>query len=318
MEPRTPEGENPSFDVGTPKRPLVARGPSGPLWKATPPRSGTHGRGRLDSASASRAPAAFARLISVRQVPDGAGPEDLRQGRGRQPSIATRAAVLTTAQATGRLGARCRRLLKVRRPSTLSRIDRKRRTACIAERRALVAASKQDPTQAPPTSVQAPSAPIQGPQPPRTGPTPTLTATPTTTPGAVGAPPTPTPTPTPAGPDPSTVQCGAVGLTALDVDPLKPFAMSRAVACTSASGVVNFELRNTDSQVHNLGVQLPGRPSTLVPVLTNVPQRTSQYANVALSPGTYEVVCMIVGHGVMTVRLTVLSKEDYIAQGYAG
>ena len=286
-----------AFDVGSRAKPLVAEGPSGPLWKPTAPRK----PGTSMPGMAAQAPRAGAS--------DAAAP-----AATTDDATATRA-VLTTTQATRRLSRRCQRLIKAKRVSKLSKADRKRRATCIAKRRAIVEASKPKSEGAPSTGVGSPAAPIQGPVPTATPAAP-IAGTPTPAPGT--QPGTPTPTPGPSGPDPATVQCNAVGLKARDVDPLKPFAMTRGVACTSSTGTVNFELQNGDRQFHNLGVQLPGQANSLVSILDAVPAGDTLNANVKLNPGTYEIVCMVPGHGAMTVQITILTKADYIAQGYAG
>ncbi len=288
-----------SFHVGTRERPLVADGPAGPLWTpALPDASGAAG------AAPHRAGHAAARPSQPTASPAQPAASE------RAPDPRAQRAALSTAQATKKLSKKCQKLVKTKRPSRLSKTDKKRRVKCLAQRRSLMEPSNvatPEPS-SPTTGVTAPEPAIKGPAP----------ATPTPTPTPVpGQAPTPTPTPSPSGIDPSTVPC-ALGVTALDVDPLKPFKMSRGVACVDEQGELAIEMVNSDRQMHNLGIRTPNQPDSLVPLLLSVPMGERDSVTANLAPGTYEIVCMVSGHGNMTVTLTVLSKADFIAQGFAG
>lgn len=266
------------FEVGTAERPIVARGPQGALWRATPPA--TPGR----ASHGSFAEITVAEQLDALRTPQAGGPD------APADPTATRAAVLTTAQATKKLSRRCQKLLKAKK-SKLSKADRKRRTACIAQRRKLVDASKKP---APTTGVTAPTAPIQGPKPTTTAPTPTE--------------PTPTrDTPTPTTPAPTTPEkvYAAAGLRPTDSDPAK-WIISRTSA---KADIVNFELDNTDRQVHNLWIA-PGNANSevtgpLVEVIGNLGEGERKAVDVALKPGIYILICTIPGHDAMQVKFTV-------------
>lgn len=276
-----------AFTVGSAERPLVADGPEGPLWAATEPRP----VGRT-------AHGTFAEQIVAEQID--AEQIDADQLSSGNPSAAPDAgeravrASLSTQQATRQLSKRCQRLLKAKRPSKLSKADRKRRARCLSQRRALIAESK-----APDASTG-----VTAPAPATPGPAPATGTTPGTAPASTPAPtPTPTPGTAPAGP-----VYAAVGVTAIDGDVL--FQLTRAVA---TADIVNFELTNTDRQVHNLWIRATGKPETakvivadLEPAATGAaPSRANK--NMTLAPGEYELVCVVAGHGPMTVPFTVVA-----------
>lgn len=190
---------------------------------------------------------------------------------------------LTTAQATAKLSRRCRTLLKAKRPSRLSKSDRRKRSACLRQRRALIAQSAT-PTPAPTTPAT---------------PTPTPAATtpaPTPTPGAG----LPTPTPTPA---PCASPCvRALGVTAKDQGGRFIFTLTRA---TVEADRVSFQFENKDAQDHNLFVQPKDRPDLAQPVSTLLAPGGRATKELDLAPGTYTLRCLIEGHETMTVDITV-------------
>ncbi len=264
-----------AFEVGTASSPIVTRGARGPLWEAsepTAPGSTKHGT--------------YAEQTVARQLAQLREPAEA--GDTTDEPMAERAAVLTTAEATKRLSKRCQRLIK-RRKSTLGKTDRKRRSACLAQRRKLVAASKAPSTT---PGVAAPSAPIQGPTPTAAPPTATEPAAPTPT------------TPAPTTPQVQTKQYAAAGVVA--TDGLDPFRLTRASA---TADVVNFELDNTDRQLHDLYIapasstgEVTGAP---VKVIGRIEGGTRESADVELAPGRYKLLCTVDGHGPMAVDFTV-------------
>lgn len=275
------------FEVGTAERPLVARGPHGPLWKPTPPAApGRSSHGTFAKLSVA------AELDALRAEKSGAPRESAAE------PVAERAAVLTTAQATKKLSRKCQRLLKAKK-SRLGKADRKRRTACLDRRRKLIAASA--PTS--PTSTGAPappSAPIQGPNP--------TTAPPATAP-TTPAPTTPAPT-TPASTtpaEPPAKKYQAVGIEPTDSDPAV-WKLTRGVA---VADIVNVELSNTDSQVHDLWIA-PGNAAGQV-TDESAKQKLIGYlepgdrksVDIALKPGIYIFICSIPGHETMKVKFIV-------------
>lgn len=193
---------------------------------------------------------------------------------------------LTTAQATAKLSRRCRKLLKAKRPSRLSASDRRRRSACLRQRRALIAASQAPADEPTPT-------------------TPTST-TPTATTPTAGAPTaTPVPTPTPAAtPAPCAAPCvRAIGVQALD-DLTRGFIFTLSRATVEADRV-SFQFENKDAQDHNLFVQPKGRPDLAEPVSTLLAPGGRVTKELDLAPGTYTLRCLILGHETMTVDITV-------------
>jgi hypothetical protein len=261
------------FHVGTADHPLVAEGPSGPLWSQTHrnrPGSTMHGT----FAEQYVAGALAARRSSTDAASD---------------PVATRA-VLTTGQATKQLSKSCQRLLKKRR-SKLGKADRRKYAKCVRQRGAVISASEPSPTTT--TGVSAPAAPVAGPAP-------------VNTPG-----PQPTPDPTvPAAttPPPTTPVKGkvyaAVGVTA--IDGAEKFKLTRA---TATADIVNFELDNTDKQAHNLAIfatdgsgAIVGAPTI---VFATVAAGDRKYKDVALAPGTYSLWCQVPGHEAMAVPFTV-------------
>jgi hypothetical protein len=255
------------YKVGTATHPVVADGPDGPLWKATGSRS-----------AAAREGVARATAAAIASRAAGAG--------GDRGELATRTAVLTTAQATKQLTAKCRRLVKAKKPSKLSKKDRKRRTACLKTRAKLIAQSKPGPAQ-PPTGPIAPAAPIVGPVPVGTVPAPTTPA-----------PTSPTPE-TPAGP-----VYAAAGVKAIDGG--VPFALTRS---TAVADIVNFELVNTDAQNHNLWIQVRDQPATKKAIIASLAPGQRANANVQLAPGEYQLICIVPGHGAMTMLFTVVAPS---------
>lgn len=264
-----------AFEVGSPARPIVTRGASGPLWQASKPSApGSTKHGTYAEQTVAT------KLAALRQ-PDAAS-------QGASDPSATRAAVLTTAEATKKLSKRCQRLIK-RRKSSLSKADRKRRADCLTRRRKLVDESKNAAT-AP--GVTAPAAPIQGPTPTSAPPTATDPAAPTT------------PTPAPTTPTTPTKKYAAAGVIA--TDGLDPFRLTRASA---TADVVNFELDNTDRQQHDLYIAAASASGeitgALVQVIGRIDGGTRQSADVELAPGRYKLVCTVPGHGPMAVDFTV-------------
>jgi hypothetical protein len=289
------------FHVGSPSHPLMEQGPVGPLWSASAPS--TPGR-----ASHGTFGAIYVAEQLAKQAASAAGDQ----------SPATREAAtstpLTTAQATRKLSKTCQKLIKAK-TSTLSRANRKRRTACLAQRHKLVTASERSPATTPATSVSAPAAPIQGPTPipattSSTSPTPVPTPTPTPAPGST--------TPTKAPIDPSTVVCSAVGVTAIDI---QPFGLTRGVACNDSGGNVDFQFTNQDAQVHGIAIKATGAAdSTARVIIASLDPHSGPVSQlVSLQPGNYTLLCTVTAHNpMMEVQLKVLTKADYIAQGYAG
>lgn len=272
------------FEVGTPERPTVSRGPRGPLWSTSRPSK----PGRASHGS-------FAEITVAEQL-DALRTADRATGQttGDDPA-ADRAAVLTTAQATKKLSKKCQKLLRAK-VSKLRKADRKRRSACLAQRRKLVAASKSQPTDT--TGVAAPSAPVQGPKPTATPPASEEPA-PQTTPD----------TPSPTTPVPTTPEkvYAAAGVRPTDTDPAK-WILTRSSA---KADIVNFELDNTDRQVHNLWIA-PGDASgavtgPLVEVIGDLAEGQRKAVDVALKPGIYILICTIPGHGSMQAKFTVFA-----------
>lgn len=240
--------------VGTPRTPLVLRQDAGALALGDAP---------TEEPVAARAHAA----------------------RASTEPVAVRDA-LTTAQATAKLSRRCRKLLKVKRPSRLSRSDRRKRSACLKQRRKLIAES----TASAPTPTPSPT-------------TPTPTPAPTTPTGGTPGP-TPTPTPTPssspcAGKNPCV---GAVGVSAIDNGARLYFTLTRGSVMADR---VSFEFTNTDSQSHNLFIEEKGKPATRQAVVADLAMKERKTVEIALAPGTYTLRCIIPGHEAMVVDLTV-------------
>lgn len=226
-----------------------------------------------------------------------------RRGPAQEP-VATRAA-LSTAQATRRLSKRCQKLLKAKRPSKLRRADRKRRSACLRQRRELIRKSRESHEAEPPPQ-PAPGAPA----PVLEGPKPTTAPPPAT---QQPAPPAPT---TPQQPgevtnemrctdgNPATTCFAAAGVMAIDGD--VPFVLTRGDV---RADVVNFELQNTDRQVHDLWIapadaegNITGPPTKIV---GEVEPDGRSSRDMALQPGVYRLICTIPGHGPMSVRFIV-------------
>lgn len=269
------------FEIGTDDRPIVAKGPQGPLWQPTAPAQ--PGRASHGTFAELAVDEAIARLRD----------EQPAASSGTADPAATRA-VLTTAQATKKLSKKCQRLLKAKK-SRLRKADRKRRTACLAQRRKLVAASAT-PSSPTPSS---PPALIQGPKPTATAPASPETATPTT-------PHAPAPT-TPTSTTPTTPEkvYAAAGLRPTDSDPAK-WILTRGSA---TADIVNFELDNTDRQVHNLWIA-PGNAAgdvtgALVEVISDLEPGDRKAVDVALKPGIYLLMCTIPNHEAMKVKFTV-------------
>lgn len=238
--------------VGTPQVPIVLRQDAGPLALGDAPTP---------------APVALAARAASTTEP-----------------VAQRAE-LTVEQATAKLSRRCRKLVKAKRPSRLSKSDRRRRAACLEQRRQLIADSKTQPGTPAPTPTPTPA--------------PVPTAAPTT-PGSA------TPTPTPA---PSTSPCagknpcyGAVGVTAIDSGTKLYFTLTRGSVMADR---VSFEFSNTDSQSHNLFIEEKGKPETQQPIVADLAMKSSKRVDMALAPGTYTLKCTIPGHESMVVDFTV-------------
>ncbi|MDO9356624.1 MAG: hypothetical protein Q7T55_23195 [Solirubrobacteraceae bacterium] len=230
-----------------------------------------------------------------------------RRDAAEQGALARRSG-LTTAQATKALSKRCQKLVKSK-ATRLTKADRKRRTACLAERKRRIEASKKAPATPTPTpapgatpGISAPPAPVQGPAP--TTEPPAATPTPTPMPGA----PEPTPTPAPSGP-----VYGAVGVTA--TEGAEPFRLSRS---STTADIVNFELVNTDSQPHDLYIapadengEISGPPTKIIGrtpgQMQNKPTRAS--VDMKLAPGRYRLICTVPGHGKMEVGFTVYAPK---------
>lgn len=270
------------FEVGTDERPLVASGPHGPLWKPTPPAA----PGRSSHGT-------FAELTVAAEL------DALRAEKSGEPRTAdvepaaTRAAVLTTAQATKQLSRKCQRLIKAKK-SKLRKADRKRRTVCLERRRKLIAASVP-PAPTAPSVPAAPSAPIEGPTPTSAPPATTPSTPPPTTPVAT--------TPT----EPPAKKYQAVGIEPTDSDPAL-WKLTRGVA---VADIVNVELSNTDSQVHDLWIA-PGNAAGQV-TDESAKQKLIGYlepgerkaVDIALKPGIYIFICSIPGHETMKVKFIV-------------
>lgn len=207
-----------------------------------------------------------------------------RAAAGTEP-VAIRSQ-LTTAQATAKLSRRCRKLLKAKRPSRLSASDRRRRSSCLRQRRALIAASQAPADEPTPT-------------------TPTSTTPAATTPTAGTPTPTPVTTPTPAAtPAPCAAPCvRAIGVQALD-DATRGFIFTLTRATVEADRV-SFQFENKDAQDHNLFVQPKGRPELAEPVSTRLAPGGRVTKELDLAPGTYTLRCVILGHESMTVDITV-------------
>ncbi len=198
-----------------------------------------------------------------------------------------RRAALTKAQATRKLSARCRTLVRAKRPSKLSSRKRKARAKCLKQRAKLIRDSQRATSAAPGTPVP-PTAPVpSAPAPPAPGPPPPAPVEP------------PLPPEQPSGP-----KYGAVGVTAVDGD--IRFALTRGAV---AADVVVFELANSDRQGHNLYIRPLGdeRAESRKAVLAWVPAGVTQRAEVALAPGQYELICIVPGHELMTVAFTVVA-----------
>ncbi|MEH3052721.1 MAG: hypothetical protein PGN13_01780 [Patulibacter minatonensis] len=292
------------WEVGTPTFPLVARGVRGPLAIDRRPAGMDHGTpesryvaARLEARRLSgvRDPQQRLRLqLGLAAVPATDGDEP----------VATRAAVLTTAQATKKLSAKCRKLLKAKRPSKLSKADRRRRTACQKQRGKLIADSAKPATSTPATAPAAAPAPATAGTTARTTPAPASAATPVPT-----AAPTAAPSPTPA---PATGVCAgknpcyaAVGVQALDSD--VAFALSRA---TVQADIVSFQLENKDRQTHNLYIAPVDSAGEINGSITKIvgdlaAGGVSDGVNMRLAPGRYKLICVVTGHSPMAVGFTV-------------
>lgn len=265
------------FEVGTAVRPLIARGVRGPLSVAFVRAGQSTDVSHVDAALLARAGAEPA-------VRAGADP------------VATRTA-LTKAQATKQLSKACRKLVNAKRPSKLGKKDRKKRTACLEQRRKLIEASK-GPKGTTSPGVSAPAAPIQGPAPttsPVVGPPPHVPA-PTTPTGTTPTGTTPTkPKPTWEPCEPSSPVIGVVSF-----DAFKQYTLTRA--CADA-GNVTFNFSNVDNSgsfPHNLyiaPVDARGEVSgPLVKIIGEIPDGESASATVALAAGRYLLICTVPGH----------------------
>lgn len=277
------------FEVGSPQRPTIERGPRGPLWK--PSRPSTPGRS---------AHGTFAEISVARQL------EALRAektGRSDDAVAAIRAAAantdtagpLTTAAATKQLSKKCQRLLKAK-PRKLRKADRKRRDACAAQRRKLIEASKS-------TGVTAPAPVVAGPRP--TTPPP-ADAAPTTSAPTTGSPADTPTTTTPPVPTAREKVYEAVGVRPTDTDPAK-WTLTRSSAIAD---VVNFELVNVDSQVHDLKIAPVDANgaydvAAAVTVIGYLDPGKRKAVDVALQPGVYMLLCSIPAHGEMRAKFTV-------------
>jgi hypothetical protein len=279
------------WEVGTTSSPLALRGVRGPLSMQPQHAGMDHGTpeeryvaGRLEARRLASVTDPQQRLRLRLGLPAVAPADD---------AVAERAAVLTTAQATKKLSAKCRKLLKVKRPSKLSKADRKRRTACLAQRKRLIAESKRKPTSTP-TPTPAPGAAPTATPAPAAGPTPAPTSA-------------PTPTPTPAaGACANKNPCyAAVGVQAIDSD--VAFGLSRS---TVQADIVNFQLENKDRQTHNLYIAPANASGDIVGPIEKIvgdlaAGGVSEGVNVTLAPGRYKLICIVSGHGPMTVSFTV-------------
>lgn len=198
---------------------------------------------------------------------------------------------LSVADATAKLSRRCRKLVKAKRPSRLSAADRRRRTACLKQRRALIAASRTAPAATTP-SATTPAA--------TTPPTPTPLATPL----IPGATPAPTPTPDASSPCAGKIPCfAAAGVTARDVNGVFVFTLTRG---TVMADRVSFEFANADAQDHNLWIKPKGSPDSASTLIAgDLAPNGRVVKELALTPGTYVLRCRIAGHESMTVDFVV-------------
>ncbi|MBO9532983.1 MAG: hypothetical protein J7513_08425 [Solirubrobacteraceae bacterium] len=218
-----------------------------------------------------------------------------------EPTATRLATVITTREATTQLSKRCRTLIKAKR-SRLTTTEKHKRLGCVRERRAIVQRSIAEATGQLPATADLPTG------------SPTPTPAPGSTP-APGASPTPMPTATPAprgacASVPNAVYA-AVGVDAFDDGTHLYFQLTRG---SVTADCVSFELRNHDSQAHNLYVQEKGRPSTAKPVIANLAPGaggtvTRATAELKLDPGTYTLRCVIPGHEAMTVDFTVVAPR---------
>lgn len=211
---------------------------------------------------------------------------------------------LSKRQATRKLSKRCRKLLRVKRPSKLSRTAKRKRSACRRQRDRLIRRSARGAQPAPEaTGVPAPPLPsVAGPAPTAAPPG---AATPTPTPDVGSAPGAQTNAERCADGDPATVCFAAAGVTAIDGD--VPFTLTRGDV---TADVVSFELVNTDRQAHNLwiapasadGAEITGTP---VEIFATLEPGGRAAREVTLRPGVYQLICTVPGHGPMATRFIV-------------
>lgn len=280
----------PMFVVADPTNPRIARGPRGPLWASYVPRS--IGQTAMGQTFAQRY---LATQLAAR---DGAG-----------DPVAARAA-LTTAQATKKLTKKCQRLVKAKKPSRLSKADRKARTKCLEQRRKLIADSKKKPDTTPGTTTPTSPTSPTGPSSPTSPTAPSAPATPSPT--------TPAPT-TPTTPAPPTA-CTTPGEgTTLAVTAFDEGAQFELSSCGLKAGKITFAFDNTDgSEDHNLVIadgyneitdagQTSSTPTGLRGAVNAVHPGKSATVAVTLAAGDYWLICTVPGHVAMAIKFRVFA-----------
>lgn len=299
------------WQFSTPTDPRIAKGPRGPLWSATKLRA--VGQVFMGGTAGERYVAA-----------------QLEKARGLDlDSLLAQRAALSTSQATKKLSKKCQKLVKITKAAKvkkLSKADKKARTKCLEQRRKIIADSKKKPTDGSTTpttggsttpgtgGTTSPGTGGGGTTNPGTGGSETPGGGGTTNPGGGG-------TTNPGGgtTDPGTPTCtpltGDVLVAAISDEDL--FSVNfDARNCSIKAGTHTIKLSNVDtSEPHNLvianKVDKDGYPDPsggpIRPIIDGQVAAGSSDAkeNVSLTPGTYYFVCMVPGHGSMSLKFTV-------------